>query len=57
MKSSKTIRISNDTYALLQSMSYITGVPIKDIVDNIIRDRMKQDIVKQLNEKMKKEKK
>lgn len=50
----KQIKVNNDTHKLLTKTSNITGISIGKIVDNLVKDKSEQDIVRNIIKKMKK---
>lgn len=51
----KTIKVNENTYKILIKTSNLTGIGIGEIVQNLVRDKVNENVLKNLIDKMKKE--
>lgn len=51
----KTIKVNENTYKILIKTSNLTGIGISEIVQNLVKDKVNENILKNLIDKMKKE--
>lgn len=51
----KTIKVNENTYKILIKTSNLTGIGISEIVQNLVKDKVNENVLKNLIDKMKKE--
>ena len=51
----KTIKVNENTYKILIKTSNLTGIGISEIVQNLVKDKVNENILKNLIDKIKKE--
>ena len=45
----KTIKVNENTYKILIKTSNLTGIGISEIVQNLVKDKVNENILKKLN--------